>query len=382
MRLEADELRAIDALASRLNMTRAKVARHALRRAAGFFDPDDELVGAARAIMVELKRIGTNLNQLTYHANRRALLVRPRRDLWTRPGHHCGHAQRGRRGGLVDWPIDRDTSPRPQGHDRASLAGKRIVATHRVASVGTLPSARIKDIVGLDFDAGWLPKQRKRVASGARAAGRLAGNARPRTPQAVFKIIRSGACFNRADLKAQMNYVLGKADHIVDPNIRHDGRSELTSRQVSRLATEWSEGWRGKIENGNTMHMVMSFPKGSDLVKVSTIVRAVTEDLLGQGTGRWNYIVGIHTDRDHPHAHIIVDRRNDENELFYFSKNGEFTYDRFKDAMVDYGRQVGIEMMNTSRLSRGLVNQPYSDIDLRNTTRGVLLEHGKAPLEQ
>ncbi len=48
--------------------------------------------------------------------------------------------------------------------------------------------------------------------------------------------------------------------------------------------------------------------------------------------------------------------------------------------MVAYGKEVGIEMVNTSRLSRGLVDQPYSDIDLRNTTRGVLLEHGKAPL--
>jgi hypothetical protein len=74
VRLEADEMRSIDVLAVRLGMTRAKVARHALRLAAGFFDPDDELVQMGRAIMVELKRIGTNLNQLTYHANRRALL--------------------------------------------------------------------------------------------------------------------------------------------------------------------------------------------------------------------------------------------------------------------------------------------------------------------
>lgn len=74
VRLEPDELHAIDALSARLGTSRARVARHALRRAAGFFDPDDDLIEAARAIMVELKRIGTNLNQLTYHANRRALL--------------------------------------------------------------------------------------------------------------------------------------------------------------------------------------------------------------------------------------------------------------------------------------------------------------------
>ena len=103
--------------------------------------------------------------------------------------------------------------------------------------------------------------RRVKSGGGGGSVTRLLSNVRKaNTPQAVFKIIRSGGCYNRADIKAQMNYVLGKSDHVIDPSYRHDGGKELTGRQVSRLATDWSEGWRGKIENGNSMHLMMSFP--------------------------------------------------------------------------------------------------------------------------
>lgn len=222
--------------------------------------------------------------------------------------------------------------------------------------------------------------RRANLGGGVSAARRLLDNVRKaNTPQAVFKIIRSGGCYNKADLKAQMNYVLGKSDHIIDPSYRHDGGKELTGRQVSLLANDWSKDWRGKIENGNSMHLMMSFPKGTDIEKVQAITRGVCDELIGQGYGRWNYIAGIHTDKDHPHAHVIVDRRNDDNELFYLAKGGELSYDRFKDAMVEWGRASGVEMINTSRFSRGITEEALSSIDLRKSVRGELIEHGKSP---
>lgn len=224
--------------------------------------------------------------------------------------------------------------------------------------------------------------RQRRLDGAVASARRLLGNVRGAyTPQAVFKIIRSGGCYNKADLNKQMNYVLGKADHVIDPRYRHDGGKELTARQVSKLASEWTDGWRGKIENGNSMHLMMSYPQGTDIEKVKAITRGVCDELIGQGYGRWNYIVGIHTDKDHPHAHVIVDRRNDENELFYLAKDSELTYDRFKDAMVEWGREVGVEMINTSRFSRGITEEPLSSIDLRKTREGRLIEHGKAPFQ-
>ncbi len=233
-------------------------------------------------------------------------------------------------------------------------------------------------------DERWLRRLHKKAGDGIASARRISANVRPSgPPQAVFKIVRTGGTFTRSELKAQMNYVLGKADHIIDSSFRHDGGRELSTRQVSQLATEWSEGWRGRVEKGNTMHLIMSFPKGADIEKVIAVTRGVTEELLGQGVGRWDYAVGVHTDREHPHAHIIVDRRNAEGELFYFAKNGEFTYDCFKDAMVEWGREVGLEMVNTSRFSRGLEpDQREKPIGMEGRYLGSGVDHYQHNLDE
>lgn len=74
IRMEADELRALDAQAGRFGMTRTSFARTVLRRSSGFFDPDEDLIQVGSDLSREVRRIGTNLNQLVYHANRKALV--------------------------------------------------------------------------------------------------------------------------------------------------------------------------------------------------------------------------------------------------------------------------------------------------------------------
>lgn len=74
VRMELDELRALDAMAGRVKLTRASFARTVLRRAAGFFDPDEDLIEIGAELSREVRRVGNNLNQLAYHANRKALV--------------------------------------------------------------------------------------------------------------------------------------------------------------------------------------------------------------------------------------------------------------------------------------------------------------------
>lgn len=74
VRMEADEMRALDAQAGRFGMSRTAFARTVLRRSSGFFDPDEDLIQVGSDLSREVRRIGTNLNQLAYHANRKALV--------------------------------------------------------------------------------------------------------------------------------------------------------------------------------------------------------------------------------------------------------------------------------------------------------------------
>lgn len=208
---------------------------------------------------------------------------------------------------------------------------------------------------------------------------RLAGNVRG-LPQVVFKVAKNGGCHGPSGLASQLDYVLGKADHIIDPTKRCDRLDHLPKELSKAIAAEWSDGWHRKIASGHSMHMIASFPRGTDTEKVAEIMRLTCHDLLDQGRGRFNYVAAVHTDRDHPHAHIVVDRRNVDGEFFYLAQNHEFSYDRFKDAIVDHAAELGISLVNSSRLSRGLTTdpEPYQRQQSRGL-EGELIAVGTAP---
>ncbi|GLU27318.1 hypothetical protein Brsp01_25510 [Brucella sp. NBRC 12950] len=73
-RLSAEDYAALKAVAELRGQTVSALSRSVLRRAAGFFDADTEIAKAAVGLSRELKRIGSNLNQVAYQINREALL--------------------------------------------------------------------------------------------------------------------------------------------------------------------------------------------------------------------------------------------------------------------------------------------------------------------
>ncbi|MCE6958039.1 relaxase/mobilization nuclease domain-containing protein [Cereibacter sphaeroides] len=217
------------------------------------------------------------------------------------------------------------------------------------------------------------------VATRSTRAMRAAGNVRG-LPQVVFKVAANGGCLGVKGLAAQLDYVLGKADHVIDPLKQHDRAARLPAEATGALARDWAEGWERRVRTGHSMHMIASFPRGTDPEKVAEIIRETCHDLLDQGRGRFGHIAAVHTDKGHPHAHVVVDRRNAEGEWFHFARDGEFTYDRFKDTIVEHAAAWGIELVNSSRLSRGLTGEAVADPAVaRRGLAGSLVAHGPAP---
>lgn len=214
-------------------------------------------------------------------------------------------------------------------------------------------------------------------------AGRAMGNVRG-LPQVMFKVVPNGGCKGAMGLSAQLNYVLGKAEHIIDPNKEYDRLDHLPEHFTDAIADEWAEGWDRRVKAGHSMHMVASFPRGTDPEKVAEIMRATCYDTFDQGRSRFNYIAALHTDNGLPHVHIVVDRKNAEGEWFYFARDGEFTYDRVKDTIVAHAAAHGIEMVNSSKLSRGLTGENEQGKNRAPAVRGLagtLLDHGEAPYQ-
>lgn len=198
-----------------------------------------------------------------------------------------------------------------------------------------------------------LSGERRRVQMSRAARGHRA---------AVFKAIRSGGCHTRTELVRQFDYLTTKSSHIVDSRGVLDGNETLTGKQIEKLAdrytNRWSDGFHPKL--GHTTHMLMSFPIGTKGEDVRDIASQVCERFFrDEENGRhFDWLVAVHEDRDHPHAHVVLNRKSQEGEFFYLGRDHYFNYDNFRIAMVEEAEKVGVQLEATRRVHRGVIDYP------------------------
>ena len=208
-------------------------------------------------------------------------------------------------------------------------------------------------------------KQMVRAAAGHRAA--------------VFKAIRGGGTHNKSQLANQLEYLTTKSTHIVDSSGFLDGKSKLDRGEIKGLTDRFAKRWDGgfKPKLGQTTHPLMSFPIGTRGEDVRDIATDVAERFFQNEEGHFDYIIAVHEDRDHPHAHLVLNRRSQEGEFFYLARNHRFNYDDFRLAMVEEAETYGVRLEATRRVDRGEVHYPAK-------TREVYAakEEGRVPQER
>lgn len=189
-------------------------------------------------------------------------------------------------------------------------------------------------------------KQLVRAAAGHRAA--------------VFKAVRGGGTHTKSQLANQLDYLTTKSTHIVDSSGFLDGKARLEAREIKDLTERFAKRWEGgfKPKLGQTTHMLMSFPIGTRGEDVRDIVSNVAERFFQSGEGHFDYIIAVHEDRDHPHAHIVLNRRSQEGEFFFLGRNHRFNYDDFRLVMVEEAEKFDVRLEATRRLDRGVVHYP------------------------
>ena len=196
---------------------------------------------------------------------------------------------------------------------------------------------------------------------------------------AVFKAIRGGGTNNKSELSNQLGYLTTKSTHIVDSSGFLDSKSKLDRGEIKdlteRFAKRWSAGFKPKL--GQTTHLLMSFPIGTRGEDVRDIATDVAERFFQNDQGHFDYIIAVHEDRDHPHAHLVLNRRSQEGEFFYLARNHRFNYDDFRLAMVEEAETYGVRLEATRRIDRGEVHYPPK-------TREVYAakEEGRVPQER
>jgi len=233
-------------------------------------------------------------------------------------------------------------------------------------------------VTGEVFRDGWSrvrgSMQGLHVAKQSQLARAAAGH-RP----AVFKAIRGGGTHTKSQLANQLDYLTTKSTHIVDSSGFLDGKAKLEAGDIKdlteRFAKRWDAGFKPKL--GQTTHMLMSCPIGTRGEDVRDIATDVAERFFQTDAGHFDYIIAVHEDRDHPHAHLVLNRRSQEGEFFFLGRNHRFNYDDFRLAMVEEAEKYGVRLEATRRVDRGVVHYPA-----RTSEIYAAKEEGRAPRER
>jgi len=184
---------------------------------------------------------------------------------------------------------------------------------------------------------------------------------------AIFKAIREGGTHSKAQLRNQLEYLTTKSSFIIDSRGTYDGQKVLSAKEIEqvtrRFSAQWNEGFHPKL--GHTSHLLMAYPIGTSGSDVAEITRDICERFfLGEGS-QFDFIAAVHEDRDHPHAHIVLNRRSKDGEFFYLKRDHHFNYDSFREAMVEAADRYGVRLEATHKLERGITTKSLSDVEYR-----------------
>ncbi|MFB9223661.1 relaxase/mobilization nuclease domain-containing protein [Paracoccus cavernae] len=190
----------------------------------------------------------------------------------------------------------------------------------------------------------------------------------------VLKKISRGGTHSAKQLGNQFDYLFGKSTSLFGNMVEHDpnGRS-LSKEERKEIVEMWSDAWSGAPKNGQTTHLLLSFPADLSPKKAKLIAEAWASEMFQSGAhadDEWAYVAALHTDRANPHVHIVVNNRGVENGTWFFmSKSHVFNLAMMKERLVEIGAEDGVHLDATSRLERGILSYGPSRAEIEGAKR-------------
>lgn len=204
-------------------------------------------------------------------------------------------------------------------------------------------------------------------------------------PQAVVKIVRGGGTGSRNSLAKQLMYLSRDGDLTLD-EYAFDGNDFFVEGQsdVSDLSKAWAARWdraesldgRSALAKVKTYHLIVSFPEGMNEIRAHEAANTFAERFLSSGEfgDRWNNVRAWHTDRAHPHMHIVIDRLGANGKMMQISPKRSISPSRLRALQVDAAAEKGLLMNDTPRISRGVRGPAPSSATWRNQQRGDIVD--------
>ncbi|OZA13240.1 MAG: hypothetical protein B7Y02_06310 [Rhodobacterales bacterium 17-64-5] len=201
-----------------------------------------------------------------------------------------------------------------------------------------------------------------------RTRGLLRNASTPRSWQSVIKRIAGGSARTPKELKRLLDYV-AREEGVESTWCNLAGyERDFDPRKAGHVAETWSSTWRGAPKRGHTDHIVLSFPRGVEVDQAEAIAREWGQEVFGSGDygDVWRYVAAVHKDTDHVHAHFIVDKHGIDNGRFLsICRYSELNYDVMRELHAEIAQEHGLNLVATSRLSRGLIENATPDLAAR-----------------
>ena len=244
----------------------------------------------------------------------------------------------------------------------------------------------------LGFAAGGadgLPKHR-----GGRFAYQLRDEQRLRNvagvPQAIVKVIPGGGVGSRGELVAQLNYLSRDGTQELEQGGGLGGYQIEGQDAIRDVAVDWAMAWedaasrdgRTARAKSKSFHLLVSYPEGTDPDMAQMAAEAFTHQLCQSGDygDRWRYIAAWHTDRPHPHMHVVIDRLGASGRMMQIHPAKTINPKSLRALQVDTAIEYGIALNDTPRVSRGHRDRGLSSPEWRAEQRGERRE--RSPTRQ
>ncbi|MCZ7448303.1 T-DNA border endonuclease VirD2 [Rhizobium rhizogenes] len=193
----------------------------------------------------------------------------------------------------------------------------------------------------------------------------------PDRAQVIIRIVPGGGTKTLQQIINQLEYLSRKGKLELQRSARHLG-IPLPPDQIPELARSWVQETGiydesrpdEEREQELTTHIIVSFPAGTSQAAAYEASREWAAEMFGSGNGggRYSYLTAFHIDRDHPHLHVVVNRREllGHGWLKISKRHPQLNYDALRIKMAEISLRHGIFLDASSRAERGIFERPLT----------------------
>ncbi|ABC92934.1 UNVERIFIED_ORG: type IV secretion system T-DNA border endonuclease VirD2 [Rhizobium etli] len=202
----------------------------------------------------------------------------------------------------------------------------------------------------------------------------------PDRPQVIIRIVPDGGTRTLQQIINQLEYLSRKGKLELQRSARHLD-IPVPPDQIAELARSWVQETGvydesqpdERREQELTTHIIVSFPPGTGRADAYAASREWAAEMFGSGNGggRYNYLTAFHVDRDHPHLHVVVNRREllGREWLKISRRHPHLNYEALRMKMAEISLRHGIVLDASSRAERGILERPMTYAQFRRLER-------------